>query len=354
MHKRQHFTRKKLLLPCIILAIVAFSVGTIIAYSSHPTQTKVPFFAAIDTMKASRDTQTHPLSTSEITNIVHLAANLNTNYITVDTNWDYPDYMAQWIKIIRSTGRHVWFRAHPNQWENDNNVTGIMTPAAYEAYERAFILSHPSFFQRGDIFDPCSEPEQGHYWYAQYHAHWTYSAPNTASRDYNAFLRNTTDEANDAFHAKGIYGVITTIRSINIFFASHPTVLEQATIHKLGYITIDSYPDESITTPAKAAAAFVQEFETIEALWHLPIIVGEMGYSNKINVDDTTQKEVLKAELDAIARLPYIAGVNYWVGPGTETSGGYTHIFSQSTNGWTLRPAAYELSAFYKTKVMQV
>src|SRR5207302_931701 len=64
-----------------------------------------------------------------------------------------------------------------------------------------------------------------------------------------------------------------------------------------------------------------------------------------------TQHCVLKAEFQAIEPLSYVAGVNYWVGPGTNTSGGYTHIFAQSGQGWFLRPAANELSFFYKTKV---
>jgi hypothetical protein len=95
----------------------------------------------------------------------------------------------------------------------------------------------------------------------------------------------------------------------------------------------------------------MSELNTIENIWHLPIIIGEMGYSNKINVDDTTQQAVLKAELDAIDPLNYVAGINYWVGAGTQHSGGYTHIFAKSGETWFLRPAALELSQFYKNKL---
>src|SRR5436853_3924086 len=153
------------------------------------------FYASIDTMKESRDTETRPLSSEEILAIVTLSASINTNYITVDTHWDYPNYMQQWVDAIHATGHHVWFRSHPNQWENTNGASDTMTPAQYKAVESDFILAHASLFQSGDIFDACSEPEQGHYWYKKYGQHWTSNAPNDATRDYNAIIRDTTDVA---------------------------------------------------------------------------------------------------------------------------------------------------------------
>lgn len=354
--------KTKIWLFAVLLIILAGSTGLLVVKHSFftgnqipPTTKQIPptttFIASIDTMKESRDTETRPLSSSEILDIVKLSASVNTNYITVDTHWDYSNYLQQWVNAIRATGRHVWFRSQPNQWENQNGATGTMTPAQYEAAEQNFILTHASLFQTGDIFDACPEPEQGHYWFKQYDEHWTSNAPNSATRDYNAFIRDTTDVADTAFQQKGIHGVITTIRSTNTFFASHPDVFEQATTEKLGRITIDSYPEESTTDPVTAANVRVDELKTIENIWHLPIIIGEMGYSNQVEVDDMTQQNVLKAELQAIEPLSYVAGVNYWVGPGTNTSGGYTHIFAKSGQGWLLRPAANELSLFYKTKL---
>src|SRR5579859_7502995 len=114
-----------------------------------------PFVASIDTMKVSRDTVHYQLSAKEITNIINLSAGVYTNYITVDTEWDYPVYMQRWVKAVRAKGNHVWFRIHPSQWENSDGTTGIMTPSAYEASEERFIGSHSSFFRTGDILDPC-------------------------------------------------------------------------------------------------------------------------------------------------------------------------------------------------------
>src|SRR6185437_4855060 len=304
-------------------------------------------FTSVDTMKESMDTDAWPLSAAQIADDVNLAASLNPTYITVDTHWEYPAYMQQWIQAVRATGRHVWFRVHPNQWEDNNGATGIMTPIAYESAERAFILAHPSFFQPGDILDPCPEPENGKYWIATYGSRWTWYAPNPATRAYNAFVRDTTTVADTALHQLGIYGVITTVRSTNSYFATHPDVLEAATVSMMGWMTVDSYPDQQTTDPTVATNLLLQELNAIHAIWNAPIVIGEMGYSNQINVDDPTQDRVLKAEFAGLSGLPYLSGVNYWVGAGTQYSGGYTHVFSGSTGHWTARPAAADLAAFF-------
>ncbi|HLZ61732.1 MAG TPA: hypothetical protein VKR06_32715 [Ktedonosporobacter sp.] len=336
----------------VLLSVILLG-ATIAVTTPGREATAFSFAASIDTMKASRDTQTHPLSQGEITAIVQASAKLNVNYITVDTNWDYPDYIQQWVTAIRAVGLHVWFRGHPNKWENNNGASGLMTPTEYATVEQRFITAHPAFFRSGDIFDACPEPEQGNYWKATYGEQWTSNAPNTATRDYNAFIRATTDVADHALRNLGIAGVTTTIRSTNSFFASHADVFEQATADRLGQITIDSYPEKGTTDPAVAAQARVEELDTIERLWHLPIVIGEMGYSNQMEVDDATQQAVLKAEFDAIRPLPYLAGVNYWVGAGSNSAGGYTYILKKTDDLWSPRLAARELSTFYQTKLQQ-
>jgi exo-beta-1,3-glucanase (GH17 family) len=163
-------------------------------------------------------------------------------------------------------------------------------------------------------------------------------------------LRDTTNVANAALRQVGISGVITTVHSTNSFFASTPAILESQTVKQFGYITVDSYPEGNTTNPAAAARARVDELRRIENLWHVPILIGEMGYSNSMPVDDATQQAVLQAEFDALAKLSYVVGLNYWVGAGDSNSGGYTHIFTQTRAGWELRPAAYALAAFFKEK----
>ena len=72
-----------------------------------------------------------------------------------------------------------------------------------------------------------------------------------------------------------------------------------------------------------------------------------------MNVDDATQLKVLQAEFSAIAVLPYVQGMNYWVGPGSTTAGGYTYIIVNISGAWVLRPAAYALTNFYKSRGIQ-
>lgn len=342
----------------IISALLVLAMSTMAGAAGHGradappiarprTAVVPPFISAIDTMKESRDTETRPLSDAAIADDVNLAASLNPNYITVDTHFEYPDYMARWVAAIRATGRHVWFRIHPNQWGDNNGTTGIMTPAQYESAERAFLQANLALFQPGDILDPCPEPENGTYWLATYGSGWTANAPNPATQEYNAFIRATSDIADSVLQGAGIYGVITTVRSTNSFFATHPGPLEAATVARLGRVTVDSYPDQNLTDPAQAAAARVSEYRAIYAAWGVPVVVGEMGYSNKIAVDDATQQSVLSAEFGALEGLGFLGGLNYWVGAGTDNSGGYTHIFTGTNGAWALRPAASDLAGFF-------
>lgn len=331
---------------------ISVAVISIILVALTPLSVRAAsFVASVDTMKESMDTETRPLTDAQIANDVNLAASLNVTHITVDTHWDYPAYAQKWINAIRAAGKHVWFRMHPNQWENNNGTTGIMTPSQYLAAETAYITGHPTFFQSGDILDMNPEPENGLYWKATYGNSWTSGAPNTATDDFNSFYINVTETANTALAQIGVSSVITNIRSTNSWFAMNPSSLYQSTVNHMGVVTIDSYPDQDTTDPTTAATNRINELTQIENIRGVPIIIAEIGYSNHINVDDATQNNVLTAELNAIEPLNYIAGMNYWVGAGTSNSGGYTHIFAGSNGNWTLRPAAITLSNFYAKKL---
>ena len=335
---------------CLLLALLAASLlqpPVASRASASPLAGPALAFTAVDTMKESRDTETRPLGDAQIASDVGLSAGLHPSHITVDTHWDYPDYMRRWVGAVRAAGRQVWFRIHPNQWGNNNGTSGIMTPAAYEASERAFLRANPDLFRPGDILDPCPEPENGLYWQASYGHGWTGNAPNPVTREYNAFIRATSEIADQVLHEAGIYGVITTVRSTNSFFAGHPGALEAETVARMGRVTVDSYPEGTSTDPATAAAARAGELSGIAAIWGVPVVIGEMGYSVKLPVDDATQEAVLRAELTALGTLPFLSGVNYWVGAGTDNSGGYTHLFAGGTGSWTPRPAALALADFY-------
>ena len=345
---------RRLAHPGAVLSLALIVALPIVALASLRSPSRATsFIASIDTMKLSRDTATNPETPSEIAQAVNLCASLNTTYITVDTDWEYPAYMKEWIDAIRAAGKRVWFRTQPNQWHDDNGATGIMTPSKFESAERSFIDAHPDFFRAGDIFDPISEPEDGLYWNATFPSGWSWrSAPNTYTNQFNRFILKTTEIANRALQANGVKGVITNIRSVSGWWATSPKSLYNRTVDRLGNITFDSYPEGTLTDPTAATQARLSELAAIHAARPtVPIIIGEMGYSDEVPVSDAEQESVIAAELTGIHALGYVAGLNYWVGPGTATSGGYTHIFAGHAGAWTLRPAANDLASFFASSL---
>jgi hypothetical protein len=304
-------------------------------------------------MKLSRDSAQDPLSQAEIDQVVDQIASLNPGYITVDTDWEFPTYMQEWIQAIRATGKHVWFRTQPNEWDDSFGSSGIMTPAEFESAEYSFITAHPRFFEPGDIFDPLAEPENGLYWAATYGPNWEWQGePDAATDAFNQFILQTTAVANQAFAVDGIAGVITDVRSVDSGTAENPLALYPATVASLGHITIDAYPEGTSTDPAVCASAWLSVLATVHAARPgVPIIIGEMGYSNYQDVSDATQQAVLGSEFAALERVPYLAGVNYWVGPGSEGAGGFTYILEDEAGDWAPRPAAATLAAFFRDEL---
>ena len=324
-----------------------------VAHAARAASIGPAFIASLDTMKESMDTLNARLTPAQITQSVNLAASLNVNYVTVDTPYDYPDYAQQWVNAIRATGKHVWFRMSWDAWLGLYNVPATMTPVAFEQATKSFILAHPTLFRPGDIFDVCPEPEQGRYWAATYGPSWDWSPapPNAATREYNAFVRDGSTIAATAFQQIGVAGVVTTVRSMNPFIIEHD--LEASTVNLLGRLTADSYPEGATTSPAVAVAARLQEMRAMEAVWPVPIVLGEMGYSTAALVSDTVQETVLKQEFAALATLPYLTGLNYWVGAGYQAPDRYngTVVFKGTTGAWTARPAAYDLASFFASEL---
>jgi hypothetical protein len=312
----------------------------------------VSFVASIDTMKESRDTESTQLTAAEIAEDVDLCARLNTNYITVDTHYDEDAYMAQWVAAIRASGKQAWFRASFKDWGSDSSHA--LSPDQYLQRLQAFIISHPDLFRAGDIFDPNAEPENSSYWRLTYGPQWSWqpAAPNPATDAFNNFVVALADTAAEAFQQVGLKGMVAIVNSVDPWLAEHPQVLYDSTIRDMGNIvTVDAYPDAETTTPSIAARDWTQQLKRIhDARPEARILIGEMGYSNAMPVDDEIQRAVLSAELDALSLVPYLIGVNYWVGAGTDSSGGYTHIFAGAKGAWFLRPAASALSAFYGAK----
>lgn len=309
----------------------------------------------VDTMKDSMDTcfpVTNQLDALTIAQAVNLCATLSVTHITVDCYYDYADYMALWVAAVRATGKNVWFRCHWNAWQGNNGASATLTPTTYITATQAFIIAHPTLFQAGDIFDSCPEPDNSSYWVTTYGAGYTNGAPTAGTNAFNQFLLNLDSQLQATLQNAGIQGVNTKIHSLNSFWAKTTASLYPSTVAALGYVCLDSYPEGSSTDPNTCAAARLAELQQIaSARPGVNIIISEMGYSNSVTVSDSVQQAVLAAELAAIATVPTVVGLNYWVGPGTETSGGHTHLFAGARDSYTLRPAASTLATFFRTQL---
>ena len=341
-----------------LLLLAAVSVA-----SASPNVVRPPAFlpitrlpiTSIDTMKESRDSDTNPLSTAQIQDDITVSSQLHPTYITIDTFYDYPQYMERWIQAVRAAHKHVWFRCCFNAWEGNNGVPAVMTPLQYTQALTAFIAAHSGIFQSGDILDPLPEPENGKYWArtSPYGKEWSWkNAPNATTDEFNQFFLALPKAADAALIAHGVQGVITWIRSTNGWIAARPTTLYPATVAALGCITTDSYVGQSPTiTPEAALTALKSEIEGIERLRHVPLVIGEFGYSIQALVGDRQQAAVLQPQLMWLCTRPYLLGVNYWHGAGYKAPDTYngSRLFMGTTGRWALRPAAYDLADFFRS-----
>lgn len=321
-----------------------------IAPAAHAKQ---PIYTSIDTMKESRDSINNLLTDAQIQQDVDLSASLGCSHITVDTPYDYPDYMTRWVRAVRKTGRHVWFRSAFNAWEGSYGAKATMTPAQYTAALVRFIHDHPTLFRPGDILDPLPEPENGPYWarISPYGKDWSWKkAPNSATDQFNRFFVGLTKSVDQALHDEGVYGVITHIRSTNGWIAARPATLYPATVAFMGCVTTDTYvgQDPKIA-PADALAAVKKEIEGIENARHVPLVLGEFGYSTQGLVDDAQQQAVLAPQFAWLGTLPYLKAINYWHGAGYPAPDKYNgcKLFDGTTGAWHLRPAAKDLSRLF-------
>lgn len=300
---------------------------------------------SVDTMKLSRDTRKKQLSTAQIVALIRLDALLHVTHIAVDAYYDDPGYLARWAGVVRSFGLHVWFRAHWYAWENHRDASGTMSPHAYIAATRLFLQAHADLLRDGDIFDFCSEPENSPYWLRTYGPGWSWRN-HTAKRAFNTFVRAGVGMAGSTLSNRGLGGVTVTDVSVNPSVALR--LLSKPTVCRLGRVTLDVYPDGGTRDPVVAARRLLAQIARVHERWPVSIVLGEFGYARDFAVDDATQGRVLGAELHALATLPYVRGMNYWVDAGGPGYGGYTNLYRRAGGrDWVPRPAAAVVAAAY-------
>ena len=345
------------------------------------------FIGSVDTMKLSKDQASSGFTAADA-QAVDLAATMPVSHITVDTPLDYPAVMLEWANRIHQDGKKVWFRLsslHGQGQAHADAPKAVNYQPPYDGYPgyragyltklHRLMLAHPGLVQAGDIIDGDAEVENSGWWKKNYGC--GVQQPCTPCPDItkmtalrypcapvsemNRFLQVMTTLENADLASLGISACQTITSSNCVLTQVHSTdpgtaihQLSSATVKAMGnLITVDAYPDQNITQPSAAANAWVQDLQSWQSAWSskgisVTILVGEWGYSNTMPVSDAAQEEVIKAEVKAFPTVSYLAGTNYWVGPGYSGPGGYTNIFVQNQAGvWSFRPAASDISAFY-------
>ena len=349
---------KNIICGLLVLFVFCFYLIPVTGATETNTQYEMPanVFRSVDTMKESRDAS-QSMNDFQIQHTCNLIASMNVTHITVDSQYDYPDYMRRWVKAVRRAGKKVWFRSCFSEWEDKSNIDQdgyierskvLMTPEQNTAAIVKFIKENPDLFESGDIFDATPEAENGTYW-RSFKGGWVNN--NTAKDEFNAFMLASSNESQQAFKDIGVEGVITGIRSTNGWIASQPTVLYQDTVEELGYVSMDFYPGNDISLSSDASLQeFKREFMPVYNVRNVPIVIAEFGYSIKGRVTNEKQLEVLQKWFDFIQTIPNLHGINYWVGPGrkTDSDDSIDKIFEGTTGSWKLRPAGEALKKMFK------
>ena len=320
------------------------------------------FVASVDTMKLSKDQAQYGYTAND-SQAVDLASTMAVTHITVNTPMEYPAVLEAYANRIHADGKSVWFRLSST---NGANLAHGDLGDGYPTYAPGYLtelhelmLAHPGIFRPGDILDGDAEAETSGWWAKQYGCG-VQSAGCTASvTAFNHFLTLMTEQEKidlgslACATATSVGCVVTQVHSTDNGTGRYQ--LSNSTVEAMGdLITVDAYPDEGTTEPLAAAGAWHQELEALKSFWaakgipNLTVLVGEWGYRNHHEVTDTLQQEVVYAEVTkAFPGLPYVAGMNYWGGPGFNIGGGYTQLFNQVEGVWRFRPAAPIVSAFY-------
>jgi hypothetical protein len=291
---------------------------------------------------------------------------MSTTHVTVDTYLEQPSVMGSWVDRIHADGKAVWFRLASTRCNQAHGDLGDGYPSYRPGYLtelHQLMRANPRYFASGDILDGDPEAENSCWWAGHYGCgvqsvcvpcnSLATNRPCAPIRQFNAFLLEMTRQERIDLSAMGIPGVITNVHSTDPGTAVQ--ILTPGLVRAMGnLITVDAYPDQSTTDPRLAAGAWQRALAGWHRAWgvrglNVSILVGEWGYSLRADVDDATQLAVIQAEVSQVfTSVPYLVGMNYWVGPGAVGDGGYTQILEQGgTDAWRFRPAAAVVSGFY-------
>ena len=324
-----------------------------ITFGAPSVPTPQPFVGCYDTMKSSRDTMSYDASV-----VTNLKA-LNPTHLTICTSYDYPTLQGQWVSGIRAAGKKVWWRCMWNQWQDLWGSTGILMPFPYIQQLLGWLQANgTTLLAAGDIFDFCPEPNNGLYWASQYGADW--STVNAAVNEYNGFIQMAISMVKGWLSQNGLgpdgpNGVETRVNSQSSYAATTPAFLFPSTTLE-NFISADLYPDAGLTSPSAATAALMAQIASVKAAFPSLIFnLAEHGYDSSTVCNDALQNSVLEAEyLGAGGILATYGSVedlnmcNYFCGPCDLSNPGLANILEGTTDAWTPRSGAAQISTFYE------
>lgn len=346
------------------------------------------YIGSIDTMKLSADHDDLGLQPN-YQQALNIVTSTNANYITDDSHLEYPSTLVAWANAIHAAGKHVWYRvgsvnlntlAHGDS-SYANNFQGPYD--GYPSYGPGYLtnwhnimVANPGIFQPGDIIDANAEPEDSTWWHDQYGCDiqssctncpvlGTMTQGNVPCRpwsEFNASMQKLVTQQKADLTNAGITPCTGLPNANCVFVGAHSVdygtadtgPLNATTVTQAGgIVTLDGYIDD--TNPTTNASTWTNTLNNAYNYWKAQVpgvkfLMGEWGYNNGQDVSDQNQVDVITADTQAFKNLPYVIGMNYWVGPGGAGWGGYTYLMRRDQNlVWTARPALTTLSNFYQS-----
>ena len=283
-----------------------------------PTPTPIPTSApstsawsirSVSSMKETKDKICGQDDQATINKWVAKAAELGANYIAVETPYDNPacgnalNYTKQWVDAIRASGLKVWHRHMPLAFEAIYDTAKVK--GDYLSMVSSYIKNNVTLFADGDIFTPIPEPQNGGIGGVTGCSNGICQFDSAAM--FNKWLRDAIDTSELAFQSIGLGGKMKIgyygFDGFVAWGSNNPDwhgILEDATVAKMGNITIDHYPELIGQTMKQGLDELQAKYPTT------PIVIGEWGSAGSTNVE----QQVIESM--GAAKRPGIVGFNYW------------------------------------------
>ena len=264
---------------------------------------------SVSSMKETKDRICGQRDQAFIDRWVGKAKELGANYVAVETPYDNPncgssvDYTWRWINAIRSQGLGVWHRHMPLAFEGIYDTP--KQKSDYLSLIGDYIRNNREMFKEGDIFTPIPEPQNGGIAGVTYCAHGICVFDNR--EHFNRWLREAIDVSENAFSQIGLSGKVKIgyfgFDGFVAWGSNNPDwsgILEDATIQKMGNLTIDHYPELIGQTMEQGLNEVMAKYPG------LPIVIGEWGSAGNTDIEEQVRSSM------SAAKRPGVVGFNYW------------------------------------------